>query len=76
MAWQIAEELRIGIEALGIAHSYPDAESVVTMSVGVTTQRIVSKSIFPNILCDAAIDALYLAKKNGRNQVCRGYIRG
>lgn len=76
MAWQIAEELRIGIEALGLAHSYPDAGSVVTMSVGVTTQRVISKSLFPKILCDAAMEALYLAKKGGRNQVCRGYVRG
>lgn len=70
VALQIAERLRTDIEAMGLPHYYPDDRSVVTISVGVATQSIVSKNMFPKILIDAALDSLYLAKKNGRNQVC------
>jgi diguanylate cyclase (GGDEF)-like protein len=69
-ALYIAERLRNCIENLGLHHGYSEAESVVTISVGVATQLSIQDYFLPQILCDAADNALYLAKESGRNRVC------
>ncbi|MDH5766213.1 MAG: diguanylate cyclase [Gammaproteobacteria bacterium] len=63
----MAEKLRSVIEALGVTHDYSTTSNVVTMSLGVC-------SLVPEInssteeLLKKADDALYSAKKAGRNQ--------
>lgn len=69
-ALQIAERLRERIEKKALPHVYPSAESVVTISVGVSTQDNIPEYFLPNILNDAADNALYRAKESGRNRVC------
>ncbi len=69
-ALQIAERLRDRIEKLDLPHAYSDAESVVTISVGVATQANISENLLPQILGDSADKALYMAKEGGRNRVC------
>lgn len=69
-ALQIAERLRERIEKLGLPHAYSEAESVITISVGVATQTKIPENLLPHILSDAADHALYMAKEGGRNRVC------
>lgn len=69
-ALQIAERLRERIEKMSLPHAYSEAESVVTISVGVATQANISENSLPQILGDAADKALYMAKEGGRNRVC------
>lgn len=64
----ILENLRRGIEALGLAHAYSDAAPVVTLSIGLaylTPQPHQS----PEDALRLADVALYLAKEQGRNCV-------
>ena len=64
----ILENLRRGIEALGLAHAYSDAAPVVTLSIGLaylTPQPHQS----PEDALRLADVALYLAKEQGRNRV-------
>jgi diguanylate cyclase (GGDEF)-like protein len=68
-ALMIAEGLRVRIEKLGLPHTYPEAGSVVTVSLGVATQTKFEDNAFKQIL-DAADKALYRAKEGGRNRVC------
>jgi len=69
-ALQIAQRLRERIENKAIPHIYPNAESIITISVGVATQDKIIDSVSPKTLSDAADSALYLAKDGGRNRVC------
>jgi diguanylate cyclase (GGDEF)-like protein len=68
-AIRLAERLRERIEKLGLPHAYPNAESIVTISLGVATQTKFPGNALPQIL-DAADKALYMAKEGGRNRVC------
>ncbi|MGF6591530.1 diguanylate cyclase [Pseudomonas sp. 2835] len=64
----VAEKLRQTVAAMNIAHTMPDPDSVLTVSIGLAT-------LTPGIgshcrqLISAADKGLYLAKNNGRNQV-------
>ncbi len=71
-ALHVAEELRAGVESLGITHEYSQVSSVVTMSVGVATNSGDDSFSSPEELLQTADKALYLAKEQGRNQVRAG----
>ncbi|HSH36609.1 GGDEF domain-containing protein [Schnuerera sp.] len=64
----VAEEIRAKIENLGIKQE--NMETVVTVSLGVAAM-IPNKNIHSNNLINAADQALYQAKKDGRNTVVR-----
>ena len=65
----LAECIRAGIEALRIEH---EGEQIrFTCSIGVCVQ-IPSDNTTADSLIEAADDALYQAKENGRNRVCVG----
>ena len=65
-ALEIAKNLLVSMQAIGILHNYPDADSVVTLSIGVATSK---PSLLENSeeLVQQADQALYLAKQSGRN---------
>lgn len=67
-AQEVAEMLRSSIEALHIPHEQSQVSDVVTSSVGFATAK---PEQFPSAknLIDAADQALYIAKRNGRNRV-------
>jgi diguanylate cyclase (GGDEF)-like protein len=65
-AFSVAENARIAIEQLRILHKESKAAAFVTISLGIAS--IVSEqSINPSFLTRCADQALYQAKKNGRN---------
>lgn len=67
-AMKTAESIRIVVESLHIPHQASKKSEVVTVSVGVATQDVkMFESQFE--LIDLADQALYQAKKNGRNRV-------
>lgn len=63
-----SKKLRKQIENLGIKHEFNSHFEVVTASIGVTTREI-NHNMKIEELYDEADKALYLSKKNGRNQV-------
>jgi diguanylate cyclase (GGDEF)-like protein len=68
-AMLIAKEMCAYVEALQIAHAGSTVGEVVTISVGVAT-GIAERDSVPDKLIKSADNALYHAKKEGRNQVC------
>ncbi len=64
----VAETVRQGVEALGIAHSRSDASSHVTVSIGVAAVNP-SEEVAPAALITLADGALYRAKEAGRNRM-------
>ena len=64
----IAEEIRIAIEELQILHKASDVCDHVTVSLGVATQ-IPTRHNKPHGLINLADEAMYEAKRKGRNQV-------
>ncbi len=65
----VADNIRHAILALKIPHKYSAASSCVTVSMGIATQ-IPPPRTQPQALIEAADQALYQAKKQGRNQFC------
>ena len=63
----IAERMRLQVEQLGIPHSGSSVADCVTLSLGVATLE--SAELSPEDLLQAADQALYQAKRRGRNQV-------
>ena len=68
-----AEQMRAGVEALRIPHGQSIASAVVTISAGIATV-IPDPDSSPSTLLSAADNALYHAKKSGRNQVCTNEV--
>lgn len=66
----VAELMREGVESLGITHRFSLAGNVVTISIGVaSTTPARGDETGIQRLIKAADDALYRAKRQGRNQV-------
>lgn len=65
----IAEKIRQAIHNLGIAHSGNES-GIVTVSAGVDAVTPVRNLHNPVELIEAADNALYAAKKSGRDRVC------
>ena len=65
----IAEEIRGAVTALRIAHGAAGAGDQVTLSVGVASQIPGAGDSGPDRLLGAADEALYVAKRLGRNRV-------
>lgn len=64
----IGEMVRVAVEALGIPHSTSQVATHVTVSVGVAWNFTEEKESADKLIA-AADNALYQAKKNGRNRV-------
>lgn len=64
----LAEEMRAGVEALGIAHARSQATDRVTISLGVATVTPNLDSSHAELIAEAD-HALYQAKQEGRNRV-------
>lgn len=67
-AARLAEEIRVGVLELGIEHRDSEASAKVTVSIGVAfVHPTLTRS--PNGAVQLADEALYTAKRNGRNRV-------
>jgi diguanylate cyclase (GGDEF)-like protein len=67
-AWQVAERVRLAVSDLHIPHAASKAGSHVTISMGLAQLEIGCTSHF-DALFEAADQALYRAKANGRNRI-------
>ncbi|EFM09558.1 diguanylate cyclase [Paenibacillus curdlanolyticus YK9] len=67
-AMQIAESIQQALVKLSIPHSQSEVSDYVTVSVGISTVTATDKVPSSNLMHQAD-QALYLAKRNGRNQV-------
>jgi diguanylate cyclase (GGDEF)-like protein/PAS domain S-box-containing protein len=73
-AVHVAETLRQAVAGLGLAHGLSDS-GVVTVSIGVAGARCDGQNP-GRVLLEAADEALYRAKEEGRNKVCLSGHRG
>ena len=71
-AVKIAEEIRSGLKALGLAHSGSQISEIVTLSLGVASVIPSNDSSWDNLIAQAD-KALYEAKDRGRDRVMRSY---
>ncbi|MDM7860464.1 GGDEF domain-containing protein [Alteromonas sp. ASW11-36] len=69
-AYEFAEKLCDDIRALAIPHSESVAADVVTVSIGLHTETDVNENSIERLI-QRADTALYRAKTQGRNQVCK-----
>ncbi len=65
---KVAESIRLAIEQLEIEHKYGCDTMIVTASIGVSVVKPSSTNSIRELI-DQADQALYLAKKQGRNRV-------
>lgn len=70
----VAERIRQNIENQKIAHLGSTTGGIVTLSLGIATNKIVGADSYEKLI-QCADQALYIAKKRGRNQVHQ-YIDG
>lgn len=68
-AVHVAEEIRHSVKALAIPHQQPPNFNCITISLGAASVIPNSQSIETQILLQAADQALYQAKAEGRDQV-------
>jgi diguanylate cyclase (GGDEF)-like protein len=69
-ALRVADGIREGVRALGIEHAYSDADSVVTISIGVFSAIPDDEGATEEWYIEQADKRLYEAKKSGRNRCC------
>ncbi|MFQ5634428.1 MAG: GGDEF domain-containing protein, partial [Gammaproteobacteria bacterium] len=65
---KIAENIRVAVESLGIAHTGTRDHGRVTVSIGVTS-TLPSQTTQPETVLVAADRAMYSAKNSGKNKV-------
>ncbi|MGR5303738.1 GGDEF domain-containing protein [Vibrio mediterranei] len=65
----LAQQMRQEVEKLNITHSGNDPYDIVTISIGVAFQHLGNHPITPQNMLENADEALYAAKKRGRNHV-------
>ncbi|MEA5578188.1 diguanylate cyclase domain-containing protein, partial [Anabaena sp. UHCC 0451] len=68
-AIQVAQSIQQAIHDLAIPHTKSDVKNIVTVSMGICS-LIPSLDIKPDILISSADQALYNAKKKGRDRYC------
>lgn len=68
-AMSVAERVRLAIETIGLEHRGNMGSSVVTMSLGVSTMIDNNVGSYEELIRQAD-EALYQAKREGRNRVC------